>query len=714
MNNHGIPPPSSSTMAPSTSNGPSDDQIPPSYGHSAHSKPTPKKSAETKMGILRADSGIAITPNINNAIPNPARLRNQSRALSKGDLVDTIPTDASGATPTFDANMPIVLAKLEHLTTHLYAILTRVPTTPTADLDDPTSTAELSPEEQIRYTSEATIADVSGSISKVDQIVEQLNVIYHVTSIMSSCLDEILPKKPIIPESSMEKGKGKGKEYEEKEEGEEEGGEKEGDEGDEKEGDDKEVDEKEKQTRIQPIILPKLLSASHPPSSPSVEHIEHGAPRFQSVDNLSPAQEILLQPTSESERLRRKNRRMRKWKEKKEQTPTTPNVLPAPLPRPFPFAERIQAGLQSLQSDSGPPPPQESNHTSNRPTAVSVYLRRRLLLMIESEENAEHAPTLSIGSLNLPPSSPSVEHILRCVRIREWIDHLPSPSPPPQEPRYTDSRARALSLFLQCKIESMKKESKDESPLTPISDVLYPHYWTLRDTARFADALTYQNKEPPIRASPKEEAFPIIAGPYNEPSLTKPVTSKPWIRRPAKKERSGASGDGESKLVMVTDEEEKGEGEGEEKGEGPGEGEKIPKLIVTRMMVFAPGQSLQSVIEAIRAEQRERERQKEKEKEKEKEKQQTQQTQQPQNQSAPETASKSKSTSKSNSKSKSKPKTKSKSKNNDTIPIPPAQKTATESADQEEEEEEKEIKRRMENGKAADQEEDQEENEEKE
>ncbi|TGO57534.1 hypothetical protein BCON_0064g00010 [Botryotinia convoluta] len=499
MNNHGIPPSSSSTMAPSTFHSPSTVQVSPSHGHSMQSMPPPQNSAERKMGILRADSGIAITPNTHNAISNPDQIKIQSNALPKDDPIDTIPTDASGATSTFNMNdIANIIAKLDQLNTHLRTILTPVPSTSIAYLDDSTSTGELSPEEEIPYTSaekeeeedpcdtstdtsEATIAeDMSGTISKIDQILEQISAIRHITSTMPSSLDEFLLKDSIIPESNIEKGKGKGK--------------------------GKGKEEKEEQTRIKPTIPPKLLSASLPPSSPSAEYIQHRARRFQWVSELLPPQESSHKSNRSLPtplRLRRRIRRMKERKENAEQTPTKPikpikPITSSNLPPSSPSAERILRRARTFQWISNLPPPQESSYRGNRSLPTTLFLQRRIRLM--KEQSKEEFP--------FTPTSNVLDPYYWTLR---------------------DALAFDCSLFSQ--------PAKNPIPASP------------------------KEKHPTRPQPPKEEAEAILVGPYSEPSMSRPLTSKPWISRPSKKEASrksksaGVSRGGEAK--------EGGKGEGE-------------------------------------------------------------------------------------------------------------------------------------------------------
>ncbi|KAF7876911.1 uncharacterized protein EAF02_008131 [Botrytis sinoallii] len=402
MKKPSIPPSFPSTMAPSTSHSLSTPHVSPSYDHAMYPMPPPKNSAGRKMSILRADSGIVIKPEINNAISNLDQLNSSSSALQKEDPANIIPIDTSGAIPTIDVNITNTIAKLDQLSTYLRTLLTRVPETPTAYHDDSTSTGEHSPEEEIPYTSagkereedscdtpthtsEATIAeDVGGQISKVDQIVEVLSTIRHITFVMSSCLDEVLPKDPIIPE----------------------------------------------------------------------KHIEHRALGFQSVDKLSPARKWLFRPMSDSERLRRKMHRMKRWKGKEEQTPMAPGLLPVS------------------------PPPSSS-----------------------SAEETPLQPTTPIISSNLPSSSSYAEGLHRRARTRNWVSDLP----PSQEPKNPGLPALPNLQFLQRKIDLMKKELGDEFPLTPISNVLDPYFWTVRDATRLAHLLSSEKKKTPIPAPPKEK-----------------------------------------------------------------------------------------------------------------------------------------------------------------------------------------------------------------
>ncbi|TGO65168.1 hypothetical protein BELL_1017g00060, partial [Botrytis elliptica] len=496
--------------------------------------PPQKNSAGRKMGILRADSGIVIKPEINNAISNLDQPNSSSIALPKEDPINIIPIDTSEAIPTIDVNITNTIAKLDQLSTYLRALLTRVPETPTAYHNDSTSTGEHSPEEEIPYTSagkekeedscdtpthtsEATIAEVvGGQISKVAQVVEVLSMIRHITFVMSSCLDEVLPKDPIIPESNIEKGKGKEK--------------------DEEKDDDDEG--KEEQIPIQSTILPDLPSASHLLSSPSAEHMKRGALGFQLVDKLSPPQKWLFRPMSDSERLRLKMRRMKRWEGKEEQTLMTPDLLPVS------------------------PPPSSS-----------------------STEETPLQPTTPIIASNLPSSSSYAESFHRRARTRNWVADLP----PPQEPIYPGLPALPNLQFLQRKIDLMKKELGDEFPLTPISNVLDPYFWTVRDATRLAHLLSPEKKKTPIPAPPEKthithtshtprgQASAILAGPYNEPSMPRPVTSKPWLCRPVKRKVSGKSTWAALLEEGAKEEGEKEEGEKEEGAKEEGEKEEGEK-----------------------------------------------------------------------------------------------------------------------------------------
>ncbi|KAF7937016.1 hypothetical protein EAE99_002365 [Botrytis elliptica] len=440
--------------------------------------PPQKNSAGRKMGILRADSGIVIKPEINNAISNLDQPNSSSIALPKEDPINIIPIDTSEAIPTIDVNITNTIAKLDQLSTYLRALLTRVPETPTAYHNDSTSTGEHSPEEEIPYTSagkekeedscdtpthtsEATIAEVvGGQISKVAQVVEVLSMIRHITFVMSSCLDEVLPKDPIIPE------------------------------------------------------------------------------RFQLVDKLSPPQKWLFRPMSDSERLRLKMRRMKRWEGKEEQTLMTPDLLPVS------------------------PPPSSS-----------------------STEETPLQPTTPIIASNLPSSSSYAESFHRRARTRNWVADLP----PPQEPIYPGLPALPNLQFLQRKIDLMKKELGDEFPLTPISNVLDPYFWTVRDATRLAHLLSPEKKKTPIPAPPEKthithtshtprgQASAILAGPYNEPSMPRPVTSKPWLCRPVKRKVSGKSTWAALLEEGAKEEGEKEEGEKEEGAKEEGEKEEGEK-----------------------------------------------------------------------------------------------------------------------------------------
>ncbi|KAM0130066.1 hypothetical protein ACHAP3_007537 [Botrytis cinerea] len=225
-------------MPPSTSHTRSTLEASPFRGHSMRirlSMPLPRRSPEIEMGILRADSGIAIPPDTNNAIPDTDQTDSQSSILKEG-LLDTILTDAFESTSTFNINkISNTITKLVELNDYLRAILTPLPTTPTAHLDEFITTAELSTEETPQYTSAgkkqqeenpfdtltSTSTDTSGStladdmndtISKINQILDQMSITRHFTSIIPPSPNDSYLIDPLIPKHNPEKGKERQKE----------------------------------------------------------------------------------------------------------------------------------------------------------------------------------------------------------------------------------------------------------------------------------------------------------------------------------------------------------------------------------------------------------------------------------------------------------------------------------------------------------------------
>ncbi|TGO86345.1 hypothetical protein BPOR_0312g00110 [Botrytis porri] len=490
MNNPDILSSSLSTMTPSTSHNPSTVQVSPSYGHSMHLMPPPEKSAERKMGIFRADSGIAIKPDPKVAIPDTDQLNSSSSALPREDLINITPTDTPGATPTFNKNITNLISKLDQLNIHLRAILTPVPDTPIVDLDDSTSISEFStgvkaprtsadeqeedPSDAFTDTYATTVAnDISSTIAKIDEVLAQISAICQFTSNRPVSLEDLRLKDPVIAESNKERGKGNGKE----------------------------------QTPIKPTVSSKL-----PPSSKSTKPMKRPAIKFRWVNNLFPAPKMLFRRKFVSIRQRRRMRRMKERKEKEEEKEEEIPITPT---------KPIQ-------------------------------------------------PTKPLLSSNLPPSSPFTERLTRRARIRQWISTLP----PPQEAKpYEGYRALALSLFLPRKIRVMNEESRDEVPVTQTSNVLDPHFWTMRDANTSGYGLSSESPQnpsfappkdkhltqpPPPKEQEKQEAEPILAGPYSEPSMTRPLISKPWLCRPSKMNPSRSS-----KSAGVAKEGEGGEGEGE-------------------------------------------------------------------------------------------------------------------------------------------------------
>ncbi|KAK6596890.1 hypothetical protein H4I96_09542 [Botrytis cinerea] len=238
MNNPDISSSSSSIMPPSTSHTRSTLEASPFRGHSMRirlSMPPPRRSPEIEMGILRADSGIAIPPDTNNAIPDTDQTDSQSSILKEG-LLDTILTDAFESTSTFNINkISNTITKLVELNDYLRAILTPLPTTPTAHLDEFVTTAEISTEEIPPYTSAgkkhqeenpfntpiSTSTDTSGStladdmndtISKINQILDQMSITRHFTSIIPPSPNDSYLIDPLIPKHNPPKGKERQKE----------------------------------------------------------------------------------------------------------------------------------------------------------------------------------------------------------------------------------------------------------------------------------------------------------------------------------------------------------------------------------------------------------------------------------------------------------------------------------------------------------------------
>ncbi|KAK6598552.1 hypothetical protein H4I95_09162 [Botrytis cinerea] len=225
-------------MPPSTSHTRSTLEASPFRGHSMRirlSMPPPRRSPEIEMGILRADSGIAIPPDTNNAIPDTDQTDSQSSILKEG-LLDTILTDAFESTSTFNINkISNTITKLVELNDYLRAILTPLPTTPTAHLDEFVTTAEISTEEIPPYTSAgkkhqeenpfntpiSTSTDTSGStladdmndtISKINQILDQMSITRHFTSIVPPSPNDSYLIDPLIPKHNPPKGKERQKE----------------------------------------------------------------------------------------------------------------------------------------------------------------------------------------------------------------------------------------------------------------------------------------------------------------------------------------------------------------------------------------------------------------------------------------------------------------------------------------------------------------------
>ncbi|KAF7945428.1 hypothetical protein EAE96_010202 [Botrytis aclada] len=198
MDNPDISSSSASIMTPSASDSSSTVQVSPLHGHPSHAMLLPESTSQGKKRILRADSGIAIPPDTNAAIPDTDKINSQSNAPLKEIPIDTISTDTPGATPTVNMNVITNLVpSLDRLNTHLKAILTPVPDTPKAKIDASSSISEISllaSDEEFRNIlagkeeedpldasigiSEATVAgEMRGTMSELDQILKQIRAL---------------------------------------------------------------------------------------------------------------------------------------------------------------------------------------------------------------------------------------------------------------------------------------------------------------------------------------------------------------------------------------------------------------------------------------------------------------------------------------------------------------------------------------------------------